>query len=110
MVEMQLPSPGLALQQGRGPATLRLSREAGAPEIQKAAKEFEAVFISQMLGSMWEGVGVDEVFGGGQAEETYRGLLMEQYGKEIARSGGFGLADHVAKSLLEIQEKAGGVR
>ncbi|WP_119678538.1 rod-binding protein [Indioceanicola profundi] len=109
MTDMALPPPGfdrVAIQQSRPAAALRLSRNASEAEIDKAAKEFEAVFVTQMLSSMWEGVGADENFGGGHAEETYRGLLMEQYGKEVSKAGGFGLADHVKRSLLEAQEMA----
>lgn len=109
MSDMSLTAPGydhLSLQQNRPPPALRLSRNATEAEIGKSAKEFESVFITQMLSSMWEGLGADETFGGGHAEETFRGMLMEQYGKEISKAGGFGIADHVKRTLLQTQEIA----
>ena len=35
-----------------------------------AAKEYESVFISQFLGSMYSGIKTDGVTGGGQGEES----------------------------------------
>jgi Rod binding domain-containing protein len=53
---------------------------------------------------MFEGLSSDGPFGGGQAEETYRGLLVDEYGKAIAKSGGVGLADQIAREMLKMQE------
>jgi Rod binding domain-containing protein len=71
---------------------------------QKAAKEFESVFIAQFLGSMFEGVKADGMFGGGQGEEMFRSMMLDQYGKSIADQGGFGIADSITKSLTTHQE------
>lgn len=68
-----------------------------------AAKEFESVFVSQMLRHMFDQVEVDEVFGGGSAEETWRGLLVDEYGKMITKTGGIGVADQVQRELLKLQ-------
>ena len=64
----------------------------------KAAKEFESVFISQFLGSMFSGISTDGPFGGGQGEEMFRSLMVDQYGKGIEQRGGFGLAAAVKAS------------
>jgi Rod binding domain-containing protein len=71
---------------------------------QKAAKDFEAVFISQFVGSMFEGIKTDGMFGGGQGEEMFRSMMVDNYGKQIASQGGFGLADSITRSLLQHQE------
>jgi len=70
----------------------------------QAASEFEAVFLSVMLNQMFAGVKTDGPFGGGQGEEMFRSLLIEQYGQEIAAGGGIGLADDVARELISLQE------
>ena len=70
----------------------------------KAAQEFEAVFISQFLGSMFQGISTDGPFGGGPGEEIFRSLMLDQYGRRIAADGGFGLADSVKRQLLSLQE------
>src|SRR5205823_6295085 len=54
----------------------------------KAAKEFESVFISQFLGSMFSGIPTDGMFGGGQGEDMFRSLMIDQYGKQVEQRGG----------------------
>ena len=70
----------------------------------KAAKEFESVFISQFMGSMFSGIKADSMFGGGEGEEMFRSLMIDQYGKQIEQRGGFGLAESVTRQLLKNQE------
>jgi len=75
-----------------------------ADAAKKAAEEFEAVFIAQFLGSMFQGIQTDGPFGGGPGEEIFRSLMLDQYGRRIASHGGFGLADSVKRQLLLVQE------
>ena len=70
----------------------------------KSAKEFESVFISQFLGSMFSGISTDGPFGGGQGEEMFRSMMVNEYGKSIEARGGFGLASAVTHQLLKNQE------
>ena len=79
-----------------------------ADKIDHAAQEFEAVFISQMLTQMWAGIETNDMFGGGHAEDIYRSLLIDEYGKVIARQGGLGIADHVKAEMLALQEQQKG--
>ena len=74
--------------------------------IRKAAEDFEAVFLSQMLAPMFDTLESDTMFGGGPGEDIYRSMMAEEYGKAISRSGGVGIADHVERELLRIQEAA----
>ena len=69
----------------------------------KAAEDFEAVFINEFLGSMFEGVETDSTFGGGPGEQMFRSLMLDQYSRKIAHSGGFGLADSVTRELTLMQ-------
>ena len=70
----------------------------------KAAKEFESVFISQFLGSMFSGISTDGPFGGGEGEEMFRSMMVNEYAKSVETRGGFGLASAVTKQLLKHQE------
>jgi Rod binding domain-containing protein len=72
---------------------------------QKAAQNFESVFISQFLGSMFDGIKTDGMFGGGEGEQMFRSLMIDQYGKQIAAQGGFGLASAVQAQLLKSEGK-----
>lgn len=76
-----------------------------AARADKAAQDFEAVYISEMLKPMLETVEVDENFGGGKGEEVFRGLLIQELGKSVAKQGGFGLAEQVRAELLKTQEE-----
>jgi Rod binding domain-containing protein len=69
-----------------------------------AAEEFEAVFISQMLETMFQGVKTDGPFGGGHAEGVFRSLMVKEYGQQIAKIGGIGIADNVYSEILKLQE------
>jgi len=75
-------------------------------QIKKSAQDYEGVFVSQMLGQMFEGISTDGMFGGGQGEQMFRSLMLDEYGKKIASQGGIGLADAVTKELLKHQETA----
>ncbi len=85
-------------------AASRLQGPLADEQVLRAAEEFEAVFISQMLAPMFEGLETDELFGGGPGEDIYRSILVEEYGKAIARSGGIGIADAVQREILKLQE------
>ena len=74
---------------------------------QQAAKEFEGVFIAQFLGQMFEGIKTDGPMGGGQGEAMFRSLMLDQYGKQIADRGGFGLSNAITQALLSHQEAKG---
>ena len=77
-----------------------------ADQATKVAKDFEAVFINEMVGTMFEGIGTDGPFGGGPGEAIFRSMMIENYSKTIAAQGGFGLADAVKRELLHTQENA----
>lgn len=74
-------------------------------KIEDSAREFEAVFLSEMLKPMFAEVNKsDPLFGGGHGEEVFNGFLVQEYGKLMAARGGIGIADHVKAELLKIQE------
>ncbi len=73
-------------------------------KLRKTAQDFEAVFLSQMLKPMFDGIETEAPFGGGSAEKMYRSLMVEEYGKSIAQSGGIGLADSIMSEMLKMQE------
>ncbi|WP_084536646.1 rod-binding protein [Azospirillum halopraeferens] len=77
-------------------------------KLRRSASEFEAMFIGQMLTPLFDSLPVDDQFGGGKGEEMFRGLLVQEYGKQIMARGGFGLADQVYRELLRAQEASHG--
>ena len=77
-----------------------------AEQAKAVGKQFESMFLSQMLQHMFEGIKTEEgPFGGGHAEAMFRPMLLDEYAKMIAnRPGGIGLADQVTRTLLKNQE------
>lgn len=78
--------------------------DADMEKIDAVAKKYESVFVSQMMSHMMKDVGKNSMFYGGQTEEIFKGLLIEEYGKTVADQGGIGLADHIKAELIRIQE------
>jgi len=70
-----------------------------------AARDFEAVFISQMLAHMFDGIETNEMFGGGASEKIYKSMMVEEYGKIISQSGGIGVSDSIKSQLIAMQAK-----
>jgi peptidoglycan hydrolase FlgJ len=75
-------------------------------EIDKSAKEFEGLFLSEMVSHMFDTIGVDPMFGGGAGEETWRSMLVEEYSKQIVNTGGIGLSDAIKTQMIHMQEAA----
>lgn len=73
-------------------------------QMAKTAREFESMFVTRMLESASTGIKTKGEFLGGSGEAQFRSLLNEQYGKEIAKHGGFGIADIVLSQMLRMQE------
>jgi len=84
-----------------------VAQAASLARADKAAKEFEAVFIAQLLEPLFSSVETPAIAGGGKSEAFFKGLLQENYAKAFAERGGFGLATQVKAALLDIQARAG---
>jgi len=80
---------------------------AQAAKLWKAAKNFEAMAIGELLAPMFDTVdSAHGPFGGGDAEAAWRPLLVREIGKQIEAKGGLGLAVPVFEALLRKQEGA----
>ena len=74
----------------------------------KTAKDFESMFMSQMLQPMYEGLESDGMFGGGHGEEVMRGMMLQEYGKAMTQGSASSLTDAIKGELIRMQEKASG--
>jgi len=70
--------------------------------IAKTAKDFEASFLSIMLGQMYQGVGEGE-FSGGPGEAMFKSFLMDAFSNQMSRAGGVGIAESVQREMLKMQ-------
>ena len=94
------PSPAAA---AIGPSPAIAGSPAVAAKARAAAQDFEAVFLNSMFGQMFTHVN-EGPFNGGQAANTWRSFLTDEYSKNFAKAGGIGIADSVYKELIALQE------
>jgi flagellar protein FlgJ len=77
----------------------------GYEKLHKQAVELEGVFLNTLMKEMFSSIDTsEESFGGGFAEETWRGMQAEQFAGALAEKGGIGLADQLMGDLLRLQE------
>jgi len=70
--------------------------------IAKSSKEFEASFLSIMLGQMYQGIGEGE-FSGGPGEAMFKSFLMDAFSTQMSRAGGVGISGAVQREMLKMQ-------
>jgi len=73
-------------------------------QMRQVAKDFESVFIAQMLQPMFQDIRPEAPFGGGTGEDVWRGMQVQEYGKAISEAGGIGIADAVLREMIKMQE------
>jgi Rod binding domain-containing protein len=71
----------------------------------KAARDFEAMALGELLKPMFDTVDTKKnLFNGGEAEKTWKPMMVDEIGKQIAASGGLGLAGPIHDAMLRMQE------
>ena len=71
-------------------------------KIAKASTDFEASYLSIMLGQMFQGVGEGE-FSGGQGEAMFKSFMMDAMARKMTNTGGVGLSAPVQREMLKLQ-------
>ncbi|MDP1731297.1 MAG: rod-binding protein [Devosia sp.] len=74
--------------------------------MRQQAEELEGVFLNTLMKEMFSSIDSEGDFGGGFAEETWRGMQAEQFAASMAAAGGIGLADALMADLIALQEAA----
>jgi flagellar protein FlgJ len=101
---MNFTQGDVAIANQRAKAAIHDARTVAKAE--ETAKEFEAVFIAEMMKPMFEGISTDGMFGGGKGEEIFRGMLLQEYGKMMSQTGSVGLSSQVKEHIILMQEQA----
>ena len=101
--------------QSNGISTAMLNAQKATPAkpdpsrgVDAAAKEFEGVFISEMLSHVFGDEKPDAVFDGGHGEEMFKSMLINEYGKKMAEGKGIGLSSQIKSMMIQMQQKANG--
>ncbi len=97
---------GIGIVSNPAVAATAVANPAVDAHVWKAAQDFEAMAIGQMLEPMFSTVDMSEgMFGGGSGEQNFRPMLVTEMAKEVERHGGLGLAKPVYEEMLKMQEK-----
>jgi Rod binding domain-containing protein len=73
----------------------------------KAAQDFEAMALNELLKPMFDTVDLSQnLFGGGDGEQAWQPMLVTELAKKIAAGGGLGLAGPIYQAMLRMQEDA----
>ena len=70
------------------------------------AQEFEAVFLKEMMQTMFTGLEDGGTYGNSEGSEAWRSMLLNEYASEVSKSGGIGLAASLHTQLLQLQESS----
>ncbi len=82
------------------------SKARSEADLRKAAEEFEAYFVQQLMSQMRKAIPSGGLLHS-RGEDMFRDLMDEQLGKDIAQSHGFGLADSLYRQLSLEQGQTG---
>lgn len=102
-------SPDLSLPALQRPAprtALPLRDTSGDPaRMAKAAQDFEAMALGELLQPMFDTVDTAHaLFGGGDGEAAWRPMLVQEIAKTISAHGGLGLAQPIYAAMLRMQQ------
>lgn len=70
-------------------------------KLEKAAKDFEAVFLRQMLSALEKTTKVGDKGPSVAGQQTYGSMIVEAVADAVAAAGGLGLGPMLAKTLTE---------
>lgn len=87
-------------------ATKNVTKDKTNERYEAVSKDFEAMFMTEMLKPMFAELKPDPRFGGGKGEEIFSGMMLQEYGKMMAETGQIGIADAVKQELIRIQGEA----
>ncbi len=102
------PLPGTdTLQISSLGSTKPFAKTTNVEKAKQTAQEFESVFLSTVLAQMFSTVegGAGPLGGEGTGGDTWRSFLTDEYANEITKAGGIGIADHVMREILSMQEQ-----
>ncbi len=80
------------------PGSLPASHGTGRAELAEAGRQFEAIFVRQMLAAARK-AGFGDPLLGGQGLETFRTMQDERFAEIAANSGAFGLGAMIERHL-----------
>ncbi len=81
------------------PKFQELLKEGDKDALKEVAADFEELFVNLILKTMRSSIPKSSFAQSSYQKEMFEGMLDESYAKEIADSGGFGIADMIMNSF-----------
>ena len=91
-----------------GAAATRPGHRASPEQAAQTGRQFEQMFLAQMLTPVFDAIDTGGMFGGGSAEKMLRSFQVDAFAGSIVARGGIGLAPEIAREILRMQEKSNG--
>jgi flagellar protein FlgJ len=102
--KMRLAAPAAQLAAAPGANGLEPKLDA---KLKKNARDFEAMFLENMVDRMYGQLGEEGPVGAmGAGGDVWRSMLAKQHAQAMARAGGVGMAASVYGELVKIQAGA----
>ena len=79
------------------------ARQQEDKKLQEACKQFETIFLSQMLTQMRKSIPKGKLFGKSREEDMYQDMLAQEQAKVWAESGGIGLSNLLYQQLRKFE-------
>lgn len=79
--------------------------DANDQELEKACHQFESLFVKYMLQTMRRTIPENSLFGGGQAEKIYTGMLDDEVARSVSQQRGIGLAAIMYAQMASLGDK-----
>lgn len=82
---------------------LKEAQQRPRASLQEMAKQFEAVFVAQLLKVMRESVGSSGLFEDAPGKDVHMSMMDQHLAQELVKQGGFGLAEQMRQYLEQAQ-------
>ena len=87
---------------GKQPEQLTAEQKAALGKLHDVAEQFEGVFTEMLMNAMQETVPTQGIFGDeSMAEKTWQSMLNDERAQQMAKNGGFGLAQQLESQLKD---------
>jgi flagellar protein FlgJ len=77
-------------------------------ELEKAATQFEALLVGEMVKSMWATVPSEGILSGSNEEEMYRDMFNDALAQNIAEGPGLGIKRVVMEDMQRLEDRGNG--
>jgi peptidoglycan hydrolase FlgJ len=110
LIPPALAAPAAKLALGVAASAAGAIKNALSPQqekIAKTAKDFESMFLENMMQQVFpQEVGEGPAGENGTGGQIYRGMMVNEMAKQVAKSGGVGIAESVYRQMLQMQERS----